>query len=231
MRQRGALAADEHRRDPRAAVPLRSPTGHLRDHLPERLQLGRRIGFHLGSAGPDRVLHPPVTADRPVAGDLDAAELGGGLHSPELLDQQLPVRDRVAGEVAQPRPAVAPEGNLAVVVRRGPGGRGVDVEQSPPDVLHRVGLAGVLEVDVDPVDAGDGLGMLLLDRRHHQGAVAGAEDKRDRPLGRDVVEAGEVGDSRRVEDDQRVETGGVHPRPDRLPAKGELAGGDPGRFQ
>jgi len=117
------------------------------------------------------------------------------------------------------------------VVGGNPGGGGVDLEQRLLHPLERVAFAGVVEVHDDAVDAGKALGVLLLDRRHHQRRVPAAEDERDRPLGRDVVEAGQVGDPRRVEDDQRVKVRGLHPGPDRRPAAGELLRRDLRRFQ
>jgi len=129
----------------------------------------------------------------------------------QRLDEHLRV-DRIdPGQVAQPRAAIAPVGDVAVVVGASALGPGAHLREHAGHGLHRMHRARVLEVDPDLIDGGGGLGVLLLHRGHDQGRLAArADEERDRTLGGDVVEAGEVGDAGRVEDAHRVETGGLH---------------------
>jgi hypothetical protein len=73
--------------------------------------------------------------------------------------------------------------------------------------------------------------VLLLDGGHDQAAVRLAHHERDRALGGDEVEAGEVGDAGRVEDRDGVEPGGFEAGADGLAPGRELGGRDLGRLQ
>ena len=127
---------------------------------------------------------------RPVAAELDAFDLLRRLRTAQGLDQHLRVDRRPAGDVGQARTAVAPVRHESVVVGSDPLGLRVDFGERQAKTLHRVLWAGVFKVDVEPVDSGDRLRVLLLDRGHDHGCIGvGTEHEGYRPLRRHVVKA------------------------------------------
>ena len=72
-------------------------------------------------------------------------------------------------------------------------------------------LPRVLEVDVNAVDSGSRLPVLLFDRGDDQGGIAFAEDQSDRALGGKVMKAGQIGNPPGVEYDQRIKSGRLEP--------------------
>ena len=156
----------------------------------------------------------------PVAAELDAFDLFRRLHPAQRLDQHLRVDRCLAGDLGQARSAVAPVRHESVVVGADPLRLRAYFGERHSQTLHRVLRARVFEVHVEPVDARDRLRVLLLDRGHDQGRVGvGTEHERDGPLRGYVMKAGQIADTRGIEDAHRVEVHRVHAGHHRLTSR------------
>jgi len=75
---------------------------------------------------------------RPVAAQLDACDLVRRLHAAQRLDQHLRVDGRLAGDVCEARPPVAPVRHESVVVGADALWLRADLGERHPKTLHRV---------------------------------------------------------------------------------------------
>ena len=136
----------------------------------------------------------------------DERDLRLGLHRQLALDLLDDAYDRRPRERGECRPPVAEDPGVAVLIRADRAGEPGVGERSRERVLGRR-VARVLEVVLDPVDRRPRLGVLHLEPGHHECSQSvGADDERDRSLGRREREAGVVEDVVRVEEHDPGET-------------------------
>ena len=162
----------------------------------------------------------------PLRALADQRELGFRLHRHLRLHERHHADDLAPGQLGQRRPLVAEDPRIAVLV-------GADLAADPhrgEEVGERglgAGIARILVVVSDALDAGRAAGMLHLEPRdEHRRFALGRDGERDRALGGDEGEAGVVEDVVRIEEHRAGERRGGEVLAQPLDSGGVLFPGD-----
>src|SRR5581483_4289531 len=159
----------------------------------------------------------------------DQLDLGGALAHEQALGE-LPERRHVAADrLAERRTGVAEDPRIAVARRTDGRAHPESVEHARQHV-HRMLAPGILDVRLDPPERRLRLDALDLELRHEHELVAlRRADERDRPLGGEIREAGEVADQMLVEEHVAREPVRAAVGAQALPPRGMLVRGDADR--
>ena len=163
---------------------------------------GPQAGLCFRRAGPRVLLQQAVRVLAPARALADQLDLGLALPHHHALDERRKRADGLAGDLAQRRTLVAEDAGIAVLI--GTDGTGdTELSEHPGEDSQRVVDPRVLRVRLHVLEGGLRPHPRDLELGDEGAEIAGrVPGDRDRPLGREEVEAGEVADVIVAEEDE-----------------------------